>query len=107
MDAPSWRPDYQPEGLEVFKLIPFFKLTLGSLLVNREEVLLLLNDKFTNMALEATTEAHEACKQAIDDIITHSLLLLDDNEPSSLITNERLLSHTLLEDIEQETKADP
>ena len=70
-------------------------------------MLLLLNDKFTNMALEATTEAHKACKQAIDNIVTHNLLLLDNNDPSSLSTNERLLLYTLLEDIEQETKANP
>ena len=36
--------------------------------------------------------------------MTHSLLLLNNNKLSSLITNKRLLSHTLLKDIKQETK---
>ena len=67
-------------------------------------MLLLLNDKFTNIALKVTTEAHEAYKQALNDIITHNLLLLNNNELSSLITNKRLLSHTLLKDIKQEIK---
>ena len=112
-DAPSQRPDYQPEGPEAFKLIPFFKLALESPPVKGEEVLLLLNNEFTHLALEATAEAHEDGKQALNNIETHNLLLLNDNEwalsePRSPNTNDkRMLPHTLLEDIEQETKTDP
>ena len=97
----------------MFKLIPFFKLTLESPPVKGEEVLLLLNNEFTHLALEATAEAHEDGKQALDDIKTHNLLLLNDDEqalskPRSPNTNnKRMLSHTLLEDIEWETKTDP
>ena len=46
----------------MFKLILFFKLTLRSLLIKGEEVLLLLNDEFTNIALKATTKAYKAYK---------------------------------------------
>ena len=84
----------------MFKLLLFFKLMSGFSLVEGEKMLLLLNDKFTNMTLKAITEAYEACKQTLNNITTHSLLLLNNDEPSLLITNERLLSHTLLKDIE-------
>ena len=89
----------------MFKLIPFFKLTLESLPVKGEEVLLLLNDKFTHLALEVTAKAYKDSKWALNDIKTHNLLLLNNNkwalsEPHSLNTNnERMLSHTLLKDI--------
>ena len=86
--------------------MPFFKLALDSPPVEGDEVLLILNDEFTNVTLEVTREAHEAGKQALEDV-AQDLLLLDDHELSSLsCDDERLLSHTLLQDIEQETKSD-
>ena len=76
--------------------------------IKEDEVLLILNDEFTNLALEATGEAHQACKQALKDVETQDLLLLNDNETGSLNpSDERLLSHTLLKDIKQKTKTDP
>ena len=46
----------------MFKLILFFKLTLRSLLVNKKEVLLLLNNKITNITLKVTIKAYKAYK---------------------------------------------
>ena len=87
--------------------MPFFKLAPDSPPVKGDEVLLMLNDEFTSLALEATGEAHQVGKQALEDV-TQDLLLLDDHNPGSLSRgDERLLSHTLLQDIERETKTDP
>ena len=83
----------------MYKLVPFFKLALDSLLMEGDEVLLILNDEFTNLTLEATGEAHEVGKQALEDV-AQNLLLLNDHKLGSLsCEDERLLSHMLLQDI--------
>ena len=72
-----------------------------------DEVLLILNNEFTNLTLKATEEACKVGKQALEDV-AQNLLLLDDHEPGLLSCGDkRLLSHTLLQDIERETKTDP
>ena len=97
-DAPSRRPDYQPENADTCKLVPFFKLIPGSV-PTEEEALLSLNEEFTNLAVEATKEAHAATTQALADADTDELLLLNNDE-------DKLLSHTLLDDIRRETMSD-
>ena len=97
-DALSQWPDYQLKNAENCKLVLFFKLVPG-LVPTEKEALLSLNKEFTNLAVKATKEAHTVTTQALADTDTDELLLLDNNE-------DKLLSHTLLDDIQCKTISD-
>ena len=66
-DPLSRRSDYQLTNLDMYTLVPFFKLTEDQSEVRKEKVLLLLNKRLVTVVKVMMSNTKEAGKQVIQD----------------------------------------